>query len=154
MIYVASSWRNYLQPTVVEALRSAGHDVYDFKNPKEHPHERDTGFHWSDIDPEWQGWSPQALVNGLDHELARAGFRLDFEAMKSADAFVLVMPCGRSAHLELGWAVGAGARTAILLTDGEPELMYRMVDKLLLTVSEAVDWAGAVTGQLEEGAAA
>ena len=27
------------------------------------------------------------------------------------DTFVLVLPCGRSAHLELGWAVGQGKRT-------------------------------------------
>lgn len=29
-IYVASSWRNPSQQTVVQALRGAGHDVYDF----------------------------------------------------------------------------------------------------------------------------
>lgn len=34
-VYVASSWRNLLQPGVVSALRSMGHWVYDFKNPSE-----------------------------------------------------------------------------------------------------------------------
>lgn len=32
-IYVASSWRCARQPAVVAALRAAGHEVYDFKNP-------------------------------------------------------------------------------------------------------------------------
>lgn len=32
-IYVASSWRNLLQPGIVVALRRCGHDVYDFRNP-------------------------------------------------------------------------------------------------------------------------
>ena len=32
-IYVASSWRNTIHPSVVAALRKDGHDVYDFKNP-------------------------------------------------------------------------------------------------------------------------
>ena len=32
-IYVASSWRNERQPDVVQALRNAGHDVYDFRHP-------------------------------------------------------------------------------------------------------------------------
>lgn len=32
-IYVASSWRNNVQPLVVQTLRVAGLDVYDFKNP-------------------------------------------------------------------------------------------------------------------------
>ena len=45
-IYVASSWRNQYYPEVVEALRAAGHEVYDFRNP---PH-GGAGFHWTDID--------------------------------------------------------------------------------------------------------
>jgi DNA (cytosine-5)-methyltransferase 1 len=45
-IYVASSWRNEQQPEVVKALRDAGHEVYDFRNPSE----TDKGFAWSDID--------------------------------------------------------------------------------------------------------
>ena len=47
-IYVASSWRNQYYPEVVSALRSAGHEVYDFRNP---PH-GGSGFRWTDIDPD------------------------------------------------------------------------------------------------------
>jgi hypothetical protein len=32
-IYVASSWRNLYQPTVVTALRQEGYEVYDFRHP-------------------------------------------------------------------------------------------------------------------------
>ena len=42
-IYVASSWRNEYYPEVVEKLREAGHDVYDFRNPPS----GDPGFKWS-----------------------------------------------------------------------------------------------------------
>lgn len=59
-IYVASSWRNAHQPAVVEALRSAGHEVYDFRRPATGGPTTtaglDYGFAWSEIDPEWQGW--------------------------------------------------------------------------------------------------
>jgi hypothetical protein len=44
-LYVASSWRNPLQPTIVHALRRSGHEVYDFRNPKE----GDTGFGWQQV---------------------------------------------------------------------------------------------------------
>ena len=30
-IYAACCWRNEFYPEVVEALRAAGHDVYDFR---------------------------------------------------------------------------------------------------------------------------
>lgn len=32
IIYVASSWRNALYPNVVQRLRDARHEVYDFRN--------------------------------------------------------------------------------------------------------------------------
>jgi hypothetical protein len=136
-IYVASSWRNPYQPGVVGLLRDAGHDVYDFRNPR--PGEQ--GFAWSEIDPDWQEWDARRFRWALDNPIAQAGFKSDFEALEWCDTCILALPCGRSAHLELGWAVGAGKRTAILLDDkNEPELMYRMVDKLALTVAELVMW--------------
>lgn len=63
--------------------------------------------------------------------------------MKWADVCVLVMPCGRSAHLEAGWFVGAGKPTLILLENGEPELMYRMVGTNNICVS-LIDLLGAL----------
>lgn len=136
-IYVASSWRCEVQPAVVQALREAGHEVYDFRHPP-----AGTGFAWSEIDPEWVDWDIDQYRSKLDHPRAVAGFASDFDAMRWADTFVLVLPCGRSAHLELGWAVGQGKRTAILLSqDGfEPELMYRMVDQLATSLGELLRW--------------
>ena len=135
-VYVASSWRNPDQPRVVQDLRSEGHDVYDFR----HPVDGDNGFHWSEIDPEWEGWSYTKFIRALDHPIAERGYKFDMDALMSADAVVLVMPCGRSAHLELGYAIGAGKPTAILLADGEPELMYKMVSYLTGDVRQIISW--------------
>ena len=52
-IYLASSWRNAEQPELVIKLREWGHEVYDFRNPEP----GDEGFHWSEIDRDWLGWS-------------------------------------------------------------------------------------------------
>ena len=82
---------------MVEILTAEGHDVYDFRNPKDHIHERDTGFHWSDIDSEWMTWTPKQFIDALDHPLAEAGFKSDMDALTNAEALVLMMPCGRSA---------------------------------------------------------
>lgn len=131
-IYVASSWRNEKQPEVVEALHLSGHQVYDFKNPCP----GDTGFHWSEIDPNWKSWTNAQYREALNHPIAIAGFAADFGAMKWADTFVLVLPCGRSAHLELGWACGQGKQTLILLDQMEPELMVKMVDRVCTSLRE------------------
>jgi hypothetical protein len=200
-VYVASSWRNPMQPAVIEVLKTAGIPAYDFRNP-----EHGTGFSWAevktwgmaasqtrcehcgapiahstfagmgrwepDVDPNndpvvWRhvstgyaaclalsdtyavpkkgsDWETKAdYLAMLDHPRSRAGFQSDFDAMQRADTFVMVLPCGKSAHLELGWAIGAGKRTAILLEDPvEPELMYLMVDHLATSVIDLLGWLG------------
>lgn len=129
-IYVASSWRNETQPEVVSVLRGYGNEVM----------------------PSYTKTSENQLaymedyILALDNPISEAGFKSDFDAMQWADAFLLVLPCGRSAHLELGWAVGAGKRTAIMLDPDEngmvtPELMYKMVDFLIPGWSILHRWA-------------
>jgi len=103
------------------------------------PGARGVGFHWSDIDPEWMSWSPEQFRDSLEHQVARDGFSADLCGMEWADTFVLVMPCGRSAHLELGWGIGAGKPSFILLSDGEPELMYGLATGLCTTLDELLD---------------
>ena len=132
-IYVASSWRCAAQPRVVIALREAGHEVYDFRNPTED----NQGFHWSEIDPDWQNWNPARYRSALRHRVAEQGFRYDFDAMHWAYDCVLVLPSGRSAHLEAGWFVGQGKPLHILtLEKCEPELMYKMATSLCLDINE------------------
>lgn len=135
-IYVASSWRNLMQAAVVHTLRAAGHEVYDFKNP----HPGDNGFSWRSIDPNWENWTPAEHVEGLQHQIAQAGFKNDMDALRECEACVLVLPCGRSAHLELGWAVGAGKKTYVLEIEPiEPDLMYLMCDKIFTTFDQLLE---------------
>lgn len=135
-IYVASSWRNPHQHIVVEALRDASHQVYDFKNPSPGNH----GFSWNEIDPNWKNWSASEYVDALDHPIAKRGYHSDFSKMEWADTFVLVLPCGRSAHLELGWACGKGKETLILTSDGEePELMAKMCDHICVSLQQVME---------------
>lgn len=197
-VYVASSWRNPMQPAVCAALTAARIAHYDFRNPP-----GGTGFSWKqvktengshstvicehcsapiayarftelgfwepdlDVDPKvWRhvahGYagcnlggkfaSPKKgsdweqvdeYLRMIEHPLAIEGYGADYAAMDAADTFILVLPCGKSAHLELGWAVGAGKRTAILLEDPvEPELMYRMVDYLASSLFDLLGWLG------------
>jgi len=131
-IYVASSWRNLLQSFVVTSLRGHGFNVYDFRNPPDR-----TGFAWETIDQNWKNWGPVEYIEALGHPLAIAGFNSDFDAMKAADICVLVMPCGRSAHIEAGWMKGNGKQLFIINIDqSEPELMYKIADHVITSWDE------------------
>jgi hypothetical protein len=120
-IYVASSWRNDYQPSVVKALREDHHEVYDFKDSE--------GFHWTEVDGGWQDWPSDIpkYLSGLNHPCALRGFNRDMTALENCDVCVYVMPCGVSASFEAGWAVGAGKPVAVYVPAlREPDLMVKM----------------------------
>ncbi len=132
-LYTASSWRNPRYPAVVEALKAAGHQVYDFRNPWD----TGAGFKWSDIDPKWEYVADYRPT--LKHPIAQRGYNSDKSGIDWAEACVLILPCNRSAHLEAGWVGGSG-RPVFILLDGEsePELMYNLVTRLCLTLEELI----------------
>lgn len=147
-VYLASSWRNEAQPAVVEALRKAGHEVYDFRNPAP----GNTGFAWSSLDPDWQTWDAVDQINALAHPIACAGFALDFDAMKWADVCVMLQPCGRSAALELGWCAGAGKTTIVVFADGqEPELMLSLAQWHVASLDSLVSVLEELEGRRSHG---
>ena len=125
-IYVASSWRNPLQPTIVNALREFGHEVYDFRHPKPN----DDGFHWSELgNPGYKKGDlvePDVYRSMLQHPRAVEGFESDISHVRDCDAVVYVLPCGRSASFELGFAMGQGKPGYVVAFENtEPELMFR-----------------------------
>ena len=133
-IYVASSWRNPYQPGVVNYLRGLGHTVYDF---------REHGFSWDKIAPDWEGWSTLEYYHiGLLDEICEDAFQMDYTAMHRCDATVLVLPCGRSAHLEAGFAVGQGKPTCIYVpkADEPLDVMHKMAD-IVFSLDQLRDWS-------------
>lgn len=135
-IYVASSWRNVDQPVIVDELRLAGHEVYDFRNPPNGV----KGFAWKELDGGWQDWTAEQYRRILTtHPVAALGYMNDFRGMEWADTCVLALPCGRSAHLEAGWFAGRGKRLIILTRDGEePELMALMANSICISILEVL----------------
>jgi hypothetical protein len=110
-----------------------GHEVYDFRNPAP----GDKGFAWSEIDPNWLNWTPEEFCAALRHPVAQDGFAKDAQALARCRVCVLVLPCGRSAHLEAGWAAGSGKPVFFLMLEpNEPELMYLLGTKILTGIDE------------------
>jgi hypothetical protein len=138
-IYVASSWRNVYQQSVVITLRSVGHEVYDFRNPAP----GNDGFKWSEIDREWLDWTPKQYAELIETSpVAAAGFKLDKAALDWCDTCILVLPCGRSAHLEAGYTAGQGKDTYFLLHEDkfEPELMYLLGTRCATSITQIIRW--------------
>lgn len=151
-LYLASSWRNEAQPEMVRTLREHGNgrQVYDFRNPYvQGPHatnqqQEGGGFAWSEIDPQWETWTPRAYRWALETQTARNGYENDFAAMEWADTGVLLLPSGRSAHIEAGYFAGHKEKRLFIIVPAElrqgegwePELMYLLADGIYGSVEE------------------
>jgi hypothetical protein len=138
-VYVASSWRCAYHPAVITTLKAASIPHYDFRNPP-----NNAGFGWEEVAIPDPCNDPETYLQGLKHHRAVEGFDSDFTALQKADTVILVLPCNRSAHLELGYAVGQGKRTAVLLTERPvvPELMYLMCDYIAPSLFDLLGWLG------------
>lgn len=145
-IYLASSWRNKFYPLLLCLMEQAGYEVYDFRNP---PSRR--GFAFSNIDSRWQEWSTEQYIEALADPIAEAGFESDMNALKDADVCVILLPCGRSAHLGAGYAIGAGKPTCFFIPEQqEPELMYLMGSRVVATTSQLQQWLKLTAEQLSK----
>jgi hypothetical protein len=112
IIYLVGSLRNPEIPKYADMLRREGHEVFDdwfaagpIADDSWQEYEKTKGVHY---DEALKSWAAQHVFEFDKHHLNRC------------DAVVLVMPAGKSGHLELGYAVGIGKK-AYVLFDREPD---------------------------------
>lgn len=123
-VYLASSWKN--EHRVREAavyLREIGHEVDAFCDPS-------TGRFIFSFDklPNIEQMNAIAVLS--TYEVQRA-FAEDKKWIDWADAVIMMLPCGRSAHLEAGYAKGSGKKLIIFQEHfpvGEFDVMYGFAD--------------------------
>lgn len=121
-IYLIGSLRNPKIQSAAKILRDAGHEVFD-----------DWYAAGPTADDEWQNYENvrgRDYISALNSHHARHAFALDKQHLDGADTGVLLMPAGKSAHLELGYLKGQGKDCHILLEEAPArfELMYRFAN--------------------------
>lgn len=132
MIYLAGSLRNPEIPKIANILRNYGFEVFD-----------DWYAPGPDADDYWRDYEK---LKGSDYRMALRGhsaqtiFNLDKKFLDQCDAAVMVMPAGKSAHMELGYVRGMG-KPAFILFDKEPErfeVMHNFATDVFFSVEECV----------------
>lgn len=135
-IYLASSWKNI---EWVEAwdllLRYEGHQVDAFCD--------DTSgrfvFHFSEIGDA----SKLDAVNFLQDERSQKAFAEDKKWLDWADVCLLILPAGKSSHLEAGYAKGCGKKLIIWqqqFPKGEFDVMYGFADLITNRIGEVLEF--------------
>lgn len=131
-IYLIGSLRNPKVPDVANKLRDEGYDVFD---------------DWYAAGPEADDyWQAYEKGRGHDYATALRGYAADHVFsydrlhLNRCDIAVLLLPAGKSGHLEFGYAIGKGKPGYIVLNE-EPErydVMYRFATDVVVGVDELV----------------
>lgn len=130
VIYLIGSLRNPLVPQLGQKLRALGHEVFD-----------DWHAAGEAADDEWQRYEMERgrhYGDALDGYMAWHTFQFDQAHLDRCDTGVMVMPAGKSCHMELGYLVGQKKETYVLF-DREPErwdVMYRFCTKVFFHEQE------------------
>jgi len=122
-IYLASSWKNeQLVRTVQQILEQNGHEVDAFCDPSK---DRFV-FHYSAI-PNYQELD---AIQFMETPQVNRVFNEDKRWIDWADAVVMILPCGKSSHLEGGYAKGKDKKLYIFgrFVAGEFDAMYGFAD--------------------------
>lgn len=125
-IYMASSWKNAgLVRTLSLVMQGIGHEVYDFTDAEKH-----FAFDAADIERFAGKRDEIDWLDFIDCPETLRAFQTDRAGINWADAVLMVLPCGRSAHMEAGYAVGRNKPLVIYgdLPKGEFEVMYEFAN--------------------------
>lgn len=117
-VYLIGSLRNPQVPVLEEWLESRGFDVFaDWFSAGER------------ADDSWQAYESakgHTFEMALQEPAAQNVFAFDKRHLDASDAAVLLLPAGKSGHLELGYMLGKGKPGFIVLEDPIPrwDVMY------------------------------
>jgi hypothetical protein len=129
-VYLIGSLRNPRIPEIANQIRKLGFDVFDDWFA--------AGPHADDAWRDYERGRGHALPEALDGFAARHVFEFDKHHLATADIVVLVLPAGKSGHLELGWALGA-RKCGFILLDEDPErydVMYAFANGVFSTLDQ------------------
>lgn len=133
MIYLIGSLRNPRVPEVAKELRTWGFEVFD----EWHAAGEEADQKWRDYEVA-RGHTFSEALKGYP---ARHVFEYDRLHLLRSTTVVLMLPAGKSGHLELGWALGKGKQGYILL-DGEPDrfdVMCAFADDVFTDLQQLVN---------------
>lgn len=137
-IYLIGSLHNGRVPIVANRLREAGHEVFD-----------DWHAGGPEADQIWRDYEKgrgRSYKEALYEKNATKNFEFDLKHLHWANTAVMLMPAGKSAHLELGYMTGRNRDfmplDTFILIEGDLavwDLMYRLVTAVTFSVEELIE---------------
>lgn len=132
-LYLIGSLKNEWISEVANSLRGLGYAVFDdWRSPGP-----DADDHLRDYYRE-RGYNYRQIMESYS---AKQIFEYDKYHLERCDEAIMVMPAGKSGHLELGTVIGAG-KNGYILFDKEPErvdIMHGFATGIFLSLEELLE---------------
>jgi nucleoside 2-deoxyribosyltransferase len=137
VVYLIGSLRNAAVPALAARLREIGCEVFDDWHAAG-PH----------ADDEWKRYEQERGNNyqqALEGYAARHVFEFDLHHLERCDTVILVLPAGKSGHLEFGWALGKDKIGYVLFDHpcDDPEtrwdVMYQFADRVFFNPEDLME---------------
>lgn len=132
MIYLIGSLRNPQIPIITRRLQDEGLEVFsEWYGAGEKADDHFKEYHQS---------LGRTYLEALQTDAAKMIFNFDKDHIDQADTVVLTTPCGRSGHLEMGYALGKGKKGYYLLDDPDRwDLMLLFATKIFINMEDLVN---------------
>jgi len=135
--FIASRWRN--KKSVLELtrkMRDAGKSVYCFiegdgtkyeLKDLEEKHEPEEFMQIFESIPDWKS-DPKV----------KEIFEADINALKNSESLILLLPAGKSAHVEAGVGYGMGKKCIVIGEQKETESLYLIFDAFYKSIDDFI----------------
>lgn len=137
-LYLIGSLRNSYIPELEKAILKNCPGVEPFAEWHGAGKEADDAF------KEYHTGLGRSFRDALKSPAAKHIFDFDKHHLDASDGAILVMPSGKSCHLEAGYCVGKGKPVYALYPDGEPEgrydLMMQFLTEIFYSESELLEF--------------
>lgn len=136
--FIASRWRN--KATVLDFARkieAKGKTVYNFiegdgsdyeLKDMEEKYEPEEFMKMFESIPDWQ-----------NSKAIKEIFKVDIDALKDSETVLLLLPAGKSAHVEAGVSYGMGKRTILIGEQKEAEPLYMIFDEMYGSIDQFIE---------------
>jgi len=133
-LYLIGSLRNPAVPVLAQKIRGLGIDCFD-----------DWMAAGPEADDKWRDYEKargRTYAEAMQGHAAKHVFEYDRGHLDSSDCGVLLLPAGKSGHLELGYLIGQGKPCYIVMPEGDAErwdVMYGFATKVFYSEGELLN---------------
>ncbi len=135
---IISRWRNKdVVMELTEKIRQKGKTVYSFIEGDGSNHALKD--HEQKYQPEEFMQKFESILDWKNDPGVKEIFNIDMQALKDSETVILLLPAGKSSHIEAGVAYGLGKNLIVIGEQKETESLYLIFNEFYNTIDDFIN---------------